>query len=127
MNTLSPVLLFSVCTFQVYSPYQRNWIGVLNSNPIDYLDEFPSPKPNPSTIRENNVLGPLFDADVPMSVHGFELDPEETANMVKIWPAGTSSAKEASITLGEGITIKHLSDALSVLVHQSARDAARSS
>ncbi|KAG1866500.1 DNA photolyase, FAD-binding/Cryptochrome [Suillus subalutaceus] len=69
-------------TYTVYSPYQRNWIGILNSNLSDYLNE------------ENHVFGPLFDADVPVSVHGFELDPEETANMTKIWPAGTSSANE---------------------------------
>ncbi|KAG2367271.1 DNA photolyase, FAD-binding/Cryptochrome [Suillus spraguei] len=81
-------------TYTVYSPYQRNWIGILNSNLPDYLNEFPFPKPNPSAIRENHVFEPLFDADVPVSVHGFELDPEETANMAKIWPAGTSSAKE---------------------------------
>ncbi|KAG1755580.1 DNA photolyase, FAD-binding/Cryptochrome [Suillus lakei] len=80
--------------YTVYSPYQRNWIGVLNSNLLNYLNEFPSPKPNPSMTRENPVFGPLFDADIPVSVHGFDLDPEETANMVKFWPAGTSSAKE---------------------------------
>lgn len=117
-------LLFSACAFQVYSPYQRNWIGILNSNLSDYLKEFPSPTSNPPTIRENHVFGPLFEVDVPVSVHGFELDPEEAANMANIWPAGTSSAKEASVALEEGIIIKPLSDALSVLVHQSACDAA---
>ncbi|KAG2116073.1 DNA photolyase, FAD-binding/Cryptochrome [Suillus discolor] len=81
-------------TYTVYSPYQRNWISILNSNLSDYLKEFPSPDPNPSTIRENHVFGPLFDIDVPVSVHGFELDPEEAANMANIWPAGTLSAKE---------------------------------
>ncbi|KAG2156169.1 DNA photolyase, FAD-binding/Cryptochrome [Suillus clintonianus] len=80
--------------YTVYSPYQRRWINILNSNLLHYLNDFPSPKPNPSTTRENPVFGPLFDADVPVSVHGFELDPEENANMAKIWPAGTSSAKE---------------------------------
>ncbi|KAG1833381.1 DNA photolyase, FAD-binding/Cryptochrome [Suillus variegatus] len=81
-------------TYAVYSPYQRNWIGILNSNLSDYLKEFPSPTSNPPTIRENHVFGPLFEVDVPVSVHGFELDPEEAANMANIWPAGTSSAKE---------------------------------
>ncbi|KIK42534.1 hypothetical protein CY34DRAFT_23937 [Suillus luteus UH-Slu-Lm8-n1] len=81
-------------TYTVYSPYQRNWISILNSNLSDYLNEFPPPKPNSSTARENQVIGPLFNTDVPVSVRGFELDSEETTNMVSMWPAGTSSAKE---------------------------------
>ncbi|KAG1752675.1 DNA photolyase, FAD-binding/Cryptochrome [Suillus paluster] len=81
-------------TYTVYSPYQRSWINILNSNLLDYLDEFPSPKPNPSTTRENPIFGSLFDAQVPVSVHDFELDSEDATNMIKIWPAGTSSAEE---------------------------------
>ncbi|KAG0709751.1 DNA photolyase, FAD-binding/Cryptochrome [Suillus ampliporus] len=81
-------------TYTVYSPYQRSWINILNSNLLDYLDEFPSPTPNPPTTREDPVLGPLFDTQVPASVHGFQLYSEDATNMTKIWPAGTSSAKE---------------------------------
>ncbi|KAG2141806.1 DNA photolyase, FAD-binding/Cryptochrome [Suillus bovinus] len=80
--------------YTVYSPYQRTWISILNANVSDYLKEFSSPKANLSTIRENHMFGPLFNVDLPVSVHGFELDPEEIANMARIWPAGTSSAKE---------------------------------
>ncbi|KAG1731169.1 DNA photolyase, FAD-binding/Cryptochrome [Suillus occidentalis] len=81
-------------TYTMYSPYQRNWISILNSNLSDCLGEFPPPKANSSTARENQVLGPLFSTDVPVSVRGFELDSKESTNMVSMWPAGTSSAKE---------------------------------
>ncbi|KAG9317430.1 DNA photolyase [Chiua virens] len=62
-------------THTVYSPYQKIWIGKLNEKIDIYLEESPMPQANPSTVRQDPILGPLFETPVPHALEGFELGP----------------------------------------------------
>ncbi|KAH7914230.1 DNA photolyase, FAD-binding/Cryptochrome [Hygrophoropsis aurantiaca] len=80
--------------YTVYSPYQRNWITVLNAHLSDYLGEAALPSANPITVRTNTIIVPCFNATVPNKVEGFELDTADKAIMSKLWPAGTDAAEQ---------------------------------
>lgn len=81
---------------QVYSPYQRLWIAKLNEKISTYLEESPLPQANPSSVRQDPTFGTLFNVPVPHSLEGFELDPADRETMVKVWPAGSTVAREVS-------------------------------
>ncbi|KAJ7591027.1 DNA photolyase, FAD-binding/Cryptochrome [Mycena floridula] len=79
--------------YSVYSPYQRNWITVLNGNLPHYLEECPSPKPNDESIRTSNYAK-YFDSPVPESLRGFQLDESDLDTMTRVWPGGEAAAAE---------------------------------
>ncbi|KAF9076794.1 DNA photolyase, FAD-binding/Cryptochrome [Rhodocollybia butyracea] len=80
-------------SYAVYSPYQRNWISVLNENLDRYLKDYPKPHSNIDGIRDsNNRFSKLFDTEVPEYVPGFELDQDDKKIMANVWPAGEEIA-----------------------------------
>ncbi|KAG5639252.1 hypothetical protein H0H81_004913 [Sphagnurus paluster] len=80
--------------YAVYSPYQRNWLTVLNNNIPYYLEDCPKPHPNPASIHDSKKFAPLFETPVPDSLEGFELTEEGSKKMRDIWPAGEDVAAE---------------------------------
>jgi len=81
---------------QVYSPYQRNWLAVLNSNTSYYLENYPKPHANSKSTTESEKFAPLFDTSVPASVHGFELEAADSKIMQEVWPAGEDTAENVA-------------------------------
>ncbi|KAJ1308941.1 hypothetical protein OPQ81_004624 [Rhizoctonia solani] len=77
--------------YAVYSPWFRNWVATLNSDP-SRLEESPFPKANDEKTRNHLKVGDLFDCEIPESVEGFECHDRE--NMVKLYPAGEDAAHE---------------------------------
>ncbi|EPQ59913.1 hypothetical protein GLOTRDRAFT_26515, partial [Gloeophyllum trabeum ATCC 11539] len=77
--------------YTVYSPFQRNWLNVLNSN-LKWIVEAPLPQPNGEAIYSHNTLKELFQADVPSEVEGFKCRDKET--MTKVWPSGEEAANQ---------------------------------
>lgn len=75
---------------QVYSPWQRNWLSVLNAN-LDWLQAAPLPQANNKSIKSSPMYRPLFETPVPETVQGFECVDRD--KMSEYWPAGTKSAE----------------------------------
>ncbi|KAK7061835.1 Deoxyribodipyrimidine photo-lyase [Favolaschia claudopus] len=81
-------------TYAVYSPYQRAWIKKLNANIPHFLEDCQEPHPNPQSVYENKNIKDLFNSQVPQSIPGFELDPDDRKRMDLAWPAGEIAANE---------------------------------
>jgi len=79
---------------QVYSPYQRNWLAVLNANIPYYLQDYPLPEANPETVHASDKIGPLFDTLLPTCLPGFELEGHDRQKMLEVWPEGEEAAGE---------------------------------
>ncbi|KAG6873734.1 hypothetical protein C0995_011553 [Termitomyces sp. Mi166 len=79
---------------KVYSPYQRSWLSELNSNIHYYLEDYPKPKPNSTSIRKHEKFASLFDTPVPDAVEGFELKEADRKKMREIFPEGEEAAAE---------------------------------
>ncbi|KAF5390716.1 hypothetical protein D9757_002682 [Collybiopsis confluens] len=80
--------------YAVYSPYQRNWLATLNDSQDHYLKNYALPHPNSDGIRDDPQFSKLFDAEVPTSLPGFELDEEDSKMMNKVWPEGEDIASQ---------------------------------
>ncbi|KAF8076516.1 FAD binding domain of DNA photolyase-domain-containing protein [Lyophyllum atratum] len=81
-------------SYAVYSPYQRNWLTVLNGNIPYYLEDCPMPESNSDSIHESKKFASLFETPVPTAVDGFELEEEDAKRMCEVWPAGEGVAAE---------------------------------
>lgn len=79
-------------TYTVFSPYHRKWISELNDNIDIHLKDHTFNHSNPSSVKTSKAFSSLFHSDVPDSVPGFELSPEQMKLMEDIWPAGEQSA-----------------------------------
>ncbi|KAH8118312.1 hypothetical protein DFH11DRAFT_1686509 [Phellopilus nigrolimitatus] len=77
--------------YAVYSPWQRNWLAVLNNN-LDWISEAPTPKANSRSIRSSERFRELFQTAIPEFVEGFKCSDKE--NMTKFWPAGAETAMQ---------------------------------
>ncbi|VDB85450.1 unnamed protein product [Peniophora sp. CBMAI 1063] len=78
--------------YTVYSPFQKQWIQVLNSDINKHLGEAPYPQANADTIQSDAVFADLFKAEIPDHVDGFECDDSDA--MRESWPAGSDAARE---------------------------------
>ncbi|GAA5869175.1 hypothetical protein JCM1840_004316 [Sporobolomyces johnsonii] len=75
--------------YAVFSPWQRKWADVVNSNLLDYIGENNGPViANDKSARSHAVLEPMFSHELPTSISGFELDKDESELMKKLWPVG---------------------------------------
>ncbi|KAI0036800.1 DNA photolyase, FAD-binding/Cryptochrome [Vararia minispora EC-137] len=91
---IQPDTLFTKANkpYTVYSPWQRNWLAMLNSDLAKYIGEAPGPSANDKSIHSNSKLSSLFDCKIPEKIDGFECQDGEV--MAKIWPAGEDAARE---------------------------------
>jgi deoxyribodipyrimidine photo-lyase len=82
---------------QVYSPYQRNWLTILNANIPYYLEDCTKPDPNTNAIYASKILAALFETPVPLFVPGFELQEADRRKMGEVWPAGEDAAHKVCL------------------------------
>ncbi|KAF7355427.1 Deoxyribodipyrimidine photo-lyase [Mycena sanguinolenta] len=68
-------------TYAVYTPYQKSWLKILNSNIPHFLENCPEPHPNSELVHTMPKFKVLFDTPVPESVLGFELDAADRRKM----------------------------------------------
>ena len=80
----------------MYSPYQRQWIQILNSKLEYYLEDCPVPGPNPSSVRTSDKFSALFDEPIPKHIPGYELETLDQKAMELSWPAGEDAALEVN-------------------------------
>ncbi|OAV91256.1 hypothetical protein PTTG_08253 [Puccinia triticina 1-1 BBBD Race 1] len=80
--------------YSVFSPWQRNWANLINSNLDDYIAAAEDCQPNSPAIKEVQILNKLFDCEVPTSIPGFELSAEDSRVMHEHWKAGEQAAEE---------------------------------
>ncbi|KZV76131.1 hypothetical protein PENSPDRAFT_741498 [Peniophora sp. CONT] len=78
--------------YTVYSPFQKQWIQVLNSDVNKHLAEAPEPAANSKAIKSDSKFGKLFESDIPDHVDGFEC--EDADVMRELWPAGSDAGRE---------------------------------
>ncbi|KAI5125011.1 hypothetical protein M0805_007435 [Coniferiporia weirii] len=77
--------------YSVYSPWQKNWLAVLNNN-LEWIAEVPMPNANDKSIHSSDRFSELFNSAVPEYVEGFEcIDKTE---MAEYWPPGTNTAMQ---------------------------------
>jgi deoxyribodipyrimidine photo-lyase len=107
-------------TLQVYSPYQRNWLSVLNNNIPHYLEDCPKPHANPESIYKTKQFASLFETPVPIYVPKFELDDDDRKKMQEVWPAGEDVAEKVSskFMLYHLVRLPLSQDFATVLVHE---------
>lgn len=77
---------------QVYSPFQRQWLSVINADIGKYLTEAATPDANSPFVKDHPVFQKLFASEVPSDINGFQCPDKD--NMAIVWPAGTDSARE---------------------------------
>lgn len=83
--------------YTVFSPFHRAWSSIMVKNLDKFSKEFHMPKANKDDIRKDQLLGKLFEDQVPECVEGFELPSDEYAETVRdLYPAGTDTAEEVS-------------------------------
>lgn len=85
--------------YSVFSPFHRAWSALLLKDLDKYSKEYPLPKANQDSIRNDKVLGKLFEDKVPDKVAAFELPSQEYADRTRgLYPAGTEVAEQVSFT-----------------------------
>lgn len=83
--------------YSVFSPFHRGWSSLLAKDLDHYSKDYPMPKANSDNIREDKILGQLFQDKVPEKVEGFEMPSVEYADRVRaLYPAGTDVAEQVS-------------------------------
>ncbi|KAH9964010.1 DNA photolyase, FAD-binding/Cryptochrome [Russula compacta] len=78
--------------YTVYSPFQRQWLSVINADRDKYLAEAASPNANSPSLKDHPIFRNLFASEVPSHIDGFQCPDKD--QMVVIWPAGTDTARE---------------------------------
>jgi deoxyribodipyrimidine photo-lyase len=107
-------------TLQVYSPYQRNWLTILNSNIPHYLENCPKPHANSESIYKKEQFASLFETPVPVYIPGFELDDDDRKKMQEVWPAGEDVAEKVlfKVCAISPRPLTSSADLATVLVHE---------
>ena len=83
--------------YSVFSPFHRGWSALLIKDLDHYSKDFPMPKANSDSVREDKIISQLFQDKVPEAVEGFEMPSEEYAERVRgLYPAGTDVAEQVS-------------------------------
>lgn len=82
--------------YQVYSPFQRQWLSVINADVDEYLAEAEGPNANSPSLKNHSVFRKLFASEVPSHIEGFQCSDKD--QMAVVWPAGTDAAREVSWT-----------------------------
>lgn len=86
--------------YSVFSPFHRNWSSIMTPRLEEFSKDYPLPAANEDGIRQNLVLGKLFEEQVPDSVPGYELPSEEyKQNIHHLFPAGADAAEEVRCRL----------------------------
>ena len=81
--------------YSVFSPFHRNWSGIMSADLEQHSKEWALPEANDDSVRTHKVFGELFKIVVPESVPGFEMPSKEFADEVhKLFPVGTDAAEE---------------------------------
>jgi len=78
--------------YTVYSPFQRQWLSVINADTDKYLTEAASPDANSPSVKDHPGFQKLFASEVPSHVDGFQCPDKD--RMTLVWPAGTDTARE---------------------------------
>lgn len=84
---------------QVYSPFLRQWLSVINADVDEYLAEAEGPSANSPSIKNHSPFQKLFASKVPSHIEGFQCSDKD--QMAVVWPAGTDAAREVSWTYNE--------------------------
>jgi hypothetical protein len=87
--------------YQVYSPFQRQWLSVINADVDKYLAEAEAPSANSPSVKDHSLFQKLFASDIPSHIEGFQCSDKDQMSVV--WPAGTDAAREVSWTFIEDI------------------------
>ena len=87
--------------YQVYSPFQRQWLSVINADVDKYLAEAETPSANSPSVKDHPLFQKLFASEIPSHVDGFQCCDKD--QMAVVWPAGTDAAREVSWTCNEVI------------------------
>jgi hypothetical protein len=87
--------------YQVYSPFQRQWLSVINADVDKYLAEAETPSANPPSVKDHSLLQKLFASEIPLHIEGFQCSDKD--QMAVIWPAGTDAAREVSWSCNDDI------------------------
>ncbi len=82
---------------QVYSPFQRQWLSVINADADKYLTEAASPDANSPSVKDHLGFQKLFASEVPSHVDGFQCPDKD--RMTLVWPAGTDTAREVRLII----------------------------
>ncbi|KAI5781782.1 deoxyribodipyrimidine photo-lyase [Peziza echinospora] len=75
--------------FAVFTPFFKAWVECVHQNP-EYLEVHPPPASNPPIARSKYSL--LFKSEIPTSIAGKELHPDQADYVRKIFPAGEHAA-----------------------------------
>lgn len=78
--------------YQVYSPFQRQWLSVINADVDEYLAEAEAPSANPPSVKDHSLFKKLFASDIPSHIEGFQCPDKD--QMAVVWPAGIDAARE---------------------------------
>ncbi|KAH9943504.1 DNA photolyase, FAD-binding/Cryptochrome [Epithele typhae] len=80
--------------YTVYSPFLRVWKPILDQAQDNHISEAEAPSSNDKSVRSHPTFSKLFDVEVPDSIEGFALDPEDKEKMSKYWHAGEEAAHQ---------------------------------
>ena len=85
--------------YQVYSPFQRQLVSVINADTDKYLTEAKTLDANSplASVKEHPSFQELFAHEVPSQIDGFECPDRD--NMALVWPAGTDTAREVRLSV----------------------------
>ena len=85
--------------YSVFTPFHKNWSAIMSEDIAKYSKDYPLPAANPDSIRDDPVLGQLFQDRIPELVKGFELPSEEYSKLIRtLFPTGTAAAEEVRWT-----------------------------
>ncbi|MBW0512689.1 hypothetical protein O181_052404 [Austropuccinia psidii MF-1] len=80
--------------YSVFGPWQRNWANLVNSNFDDYIESAAECGSNNEDAKTDNIIGKLFESEVPSFIPGFQLSPEEIKAMKEHWKEGEQAAQD---------------------------------
>jgi len=87
--------------YTVYSPFQRQWLSVINADVDKYLAEAEAPSANSPSVKDHSLFQKLFASEIPSHIEGFQCSDKDQMSVV--WPAKTDVAREVNWTYNEDI------------------------
>ncbi|EGG09365.1 uncharacterized protein MELLADRAFT_34389 [Melampsora larici-populina 98AG31] len=95
--------------YSVFSPWQKNWANIINSDLSNHLDAAPEIKGNDPSAMDDDRLQSLFEVEIPSFIPGFELPDEEAKRIRDYWEADTKPKSTPTI-LEEYSTLRNRPD-----------------
>ena len=84
--------------YSVFSPWYKNWAASVEKDLLGTLGDAGTAAKNVEGAKTHAVLAPLFSHELPKSIEGYKLEPEDKKMMEHLWPVGEEICDQVGLS-----------------------------